>query len=65
MTVKSCKEISPKVTGKLGEFSSSFDGINKFIYNEHELINKIRTTFVGIESRISEVANISTDNSAS
>ena len=65
IAVKSGKEISLKVTGKLGEFSSSFDGINKDISNEHELITKIHTSFLDIQNKISEVTNIATDNSAS
>lgn len=59
------KEISLKVTGKFDEFSKSFDGINQYIYDEHEMVNKIHTTFLGIENKIGEVANVSTDNSAS
>lgn len=65
IAVKSGKDISLKVTDKLGEFSNSFHGINKDISNEHELVNKIHTAFLDIENKITEVANVSTESSAS
>lgn len=63
--VKSGKEISVRVTGKLGEFSKSFAEINEYINDEHQFVNKIHTTFLDIQNKINGVADVSRENSAS
>lgn len=65
LAVKSGKDISTKVTERLGEFSKAFNYIGEYISNEHELVNKINEAFLDIQSKINEVANVSRENSAS